>query len=489
MISCFPTPYPDELFYSTLARYYKNSGYMAYTFVAEDLYVRNTIKPSIEFINELSSEALEVITKITPLNRIIEKHTMFPYYARFLPKERRNNAYMALMNMDEAYHNYICMSKNKKGEVRYLRYCSVCALTDREKYGEAYWHRSHQMIGVDICPIHHCDLKNSQIIISSKSSPSLINAEESIPKSETISEYKDEVLCSIAEYVYNVFQSNFDYDSDVDIGSFLHSKMENTKYVSLRGEQRNMSILHSDFCNYYKSLTDNNFNQQWQLQKIFTNDRFNTYEICLVAMFLNVLVSELINMKLPKKRQQEIFDEKINAMHKQGLNYSEISKQLNASYDVVKSIGEGRYGMYHCCSQSPKKSGTNKLDWNKIDNETLPQVREVLKQLCYNNIDRPQKISIRKIENILSIPKNRLLKCPKCKTEIEKYIETQEEYWAREVVWAVNKILKEDRPLNMKRIRELTNIRKKNLLDCVQYIDKYDNSGIKDKMKVLLDIT
>lgn len=486
MISCFPTLYPDELFYSTLARYYKNSGYMAYTFVAEDLYARKTVKPSIEFINEFSIEAFNVIAKIAPLKTIIEKHTMFPYYARFLPKERRNNAYKALLEMNEAYHNYICVPKNKKGKEKYLRYCPVCALVDREKYGETYWHRSHQMMGVDICPSHHCNLKNSGIIISSKSSPSLISANESIPKSEIISKNKNKFLCSIAEYVHNVFQSDFDYDSDIDVGSFLHSKMENTKYVSLRGEQRNMSLLCLDFCDYYKSFVDNTFVQQWQLQKIFTNNRFNTYEICLVAMFLNVSVSELVNMKLPRKRQQEVFDEKINTMHKQGLNYSEISKQLNASYNVVKSIGEGRYGMYHYHSSNPAKGGAKKFDWNKIDNETLPQIRELLKQLYYNDIDRPQKISIRKIENVLNIPKNRLLKCPKCKAEIEKYIESQEEYWAREIVWAVNKILKEEKTLNWKRIRELTNIRKKNFLDSIPHIVKCGDNKIIESVKKVI---
>ena len=35
----------------------------------------------------------------------------------------------------------------------------------------------------------------------------------------------------------------------------------------------------------------------------------------------------------------------------------EIAKRLNASYDVVKSIGEGRYGIYHTQSGNPRKCG------------------------------------------------------------------------------------------------------------------------------------
>ena len=44
MISYFPTAYPDELLYSQLARYYAKSGYMAYTYAAEELYVSKIVR-------------------------------------------------------------------------------------------------------------------------------------------------------------------------------------------------------------------------------------------------------------------------------------------------------------------------------------------------------------------------------------------------------------------------------------------------------------
>lgn len=77
MITYFPNPYSDELFYSMLARYYSNSGYLAYTFAAEELFMRKTTKPSIEFINPLSETAFKIITDIIPFKKIIENHTMF----------------------------------------------------------------------------------------------------------------------------------------------------------------------------------------------------------------------------------------------------------------------------------------------------------------------------------------------------------------------------------------------------------------------------
>ena len=85
MITSFPSLYPDELLYSLFARYYAQSGHIAYAFAAEDLFERRTTKPDIEFIDKLTPEAFDCIMKNMPLETAVMQHTMFPYYSRFLP--------------------------------------------------------------------------------------------------------------------------------------------------------------------------------------------------------------------------------------------------------------------------------------------------------------------------------------------------------------------------------------------------------------------
>src|SRR5260370_39857782 len=46
-----------------------------------------------------------------------------------------------------------------------LRYCALCAKDARVNFGECYWHRLHQLPGVEICPIHKVFLENSEITI------------------------------------------------------------------------------------------------------------------------------------------------------------------------------------------------------------------------------------------------------------------------------------------------------------------------------------
>ena len=180
MIAYFPVPYPDELLYSQLARYYIKSGHIAYIFAAKELFQQSTDKPDIEFINRFSSAALSVIIQDCPIEQIILKHTMFPYYGRFLPKERRKKAFHALVSMEKGYKNHLAIPKSKDGKQRYLRYCPLCAQADRQRYGETYWHRIHQMTGIDICPVHKCFLYAGDMPMNARTSPVLCDADSHI---------------------------------------------------------------------------------------------------------------------------------------------------------------------------------------------------------------------------------------------------------------------------------------------------------------------
>ena len=478
MISYFPSAYQDELLYSQLARFYIKSGYLAYRFAAEDLFINKTTRPDIEFVNAYRPEALELITRNESFERVIQKHTMFGYYGRFIKPERRKQAFQSLVSMGEEYHNLLSIPKRKDRVSRYLRYCPLCVNADRKTFGETYWHRVHQMTGVNICPIHHCNLIDTDLATSSNVSPALIAAEEvvSIPREIVFS--TNSLECRLAEYIAEVFQSDVHVDSEVTTGQFMHSRMENTKYLSQRGRQRNMAVLHTDFLKYYAQLPNNQFLQQWQIQKVFSNDRYNTNEVCMLAMFLGIPANDLVNMKLPTTAQHQLFDEQIRKLHDDGLNYQQIATRLNASYNVVKAIGEGLYGSYHYFSESPRKGGAKRYDWDKIDAERLPIVKATIENLSGYNTQRPVKITIGLIERYMNLPKNGLRHCPECRKEILSHYETQEEYWARELVWAVNEILSSGQALHRTQVKKLTQMRNQNIDACLPYVHIYGSQEI-----------
>ncbi len=483
MIAQFPYFYPDELVYSLLARYYERSGYIRYIFAAEDLFQSKTVRPDIEFVNHYTPAVLQMITKEIPIEQVIEKHTMFPYYARFLPLERRQKGFEALVNMDANIKNLLAIPKRKSLCDRYLRYCPECAKQDREQYGETYWHRIHQMTEVNVCPIHKCFLIDSNVIISGKSSPDLVCAEMSVPERTEVY-FCDNILQNrLSEYVAGVFKMPVDLYGATAIGQFLHSKMENTPYRSIRGEQRNITLFHADFAEYYKKLPDNRFIELWQIQKVLNGYKYNHYEVCMLALFLDISVVDLVNMRLPEQTQEQRFDEQVFRLHEQGLKYPEIARRLNASYNTVKSIGERRYKTYHKQSKAPQKSGTKGYDWRQIDIETLPMVKDAICKLQGEGNRRPKKVTVYAVQKMLGLPDKQLDRLSKCREEIGKYQESQEQYWAREVVWAVKKVLSEGQVLNWKHIRSLTNMRKKDLLACIPYVHGYADGNIAEMIQ------
>lgn len=474
-IAYFPQIYEDELIYSVLARYYVHSGYPAYIFCAEDIFLNRAVRPDIEFINELRPEIKNMLCRDSSMEELIEEHTMFPYYARFLPQERRNKAFGALCSMAGDYNNLLAVPKQKNGEQRHLRYCPLCAEADRSAYGETYWHRSHQMDGVFVCPVHGCRLLGTSALISSKTSPSLITAEQEIKRADSTLKgmdvvYGKEIEKQLAEYIWKVFQTGMDMKNSVAVGQFLHSEMSGTEYLSVRGKQRNIQKFYDDFMAFYKKLPTQGLKELWQIEKVLTGYRFNCFEVCQIALFLNIPTEKLCGMELPDRTQEQIFDDKVKELHKQGLKYPEIAKRLNASYNVVKPIGTDSYGKYTKRKETYQKCSAKSKDWGEADRESLLLVKDAVKQLQGVGGRRPHKVTESTVCRMLGFPKNRLKLMPLCRKEVLKHQEPQEQYWAKEIVWAVGKIQNEGKAPTWKQIRVLTNMRKANILACMPYL-------------------
>ena len=236
-----------------------------------------------------------------------------------------------------------------------------------------------------------------------------------------------------------------------------------------------MTLIHEDFLKYYKDLKNNPLLEKWRLQKVFVNSIYTTYEICMVAMFLNVKENELTNMKLPKISQAQLFDNKAKQMYKDGMSYYEISKKLNTSYESIKLIINNKNSTYHYQTNKKervnRKGGIKRKDWNKIDNDMYQIVKETIYKFRHDTTQKPQKITIGLIERILNLPDKTIINCPKCLKEIENNYESQEEFWTRKIVWAINVLKKNNKEINYTNIRKLTNIRKNDFLHCTKHLN------------------
>jgi hypothetical protein len=155
MIGTFPEGYPDELFFSRCARYHERMGYRDMSATARDLFGRQAVSVSVDLPSNLDA----FLGKLPPghglsSDHLIDSNTLLPFYAPFVTSER-----VRKVRHDMAYRSGgtahlrlgILTMKNRPSN---FWYCPGCVEDDRERFGETYWHRVHQLPGIQMCPIH-----------------------------------------------------------------------------------------------------------------------------------------------------------------------------------------------------------------------------------------------------------------------------------------------------------------------------------------------
>ena len=165
MLTRFPSAYPDESLYSLLARHMRQSESLNTHQVVKALYGNSKKRADHFYVSDnvplfegfehmnLSSEAF------------IFKYTLYPYYAAFLPKCLGQYIVQKMISSNEHdLHKIIEFDRN----INYLKHCPDCMEEDRRLYDETYWHRTHQLPGVFICPQHQTPLVTLKHLHSNK---------------------------------------------------------------------------------------------------------------------------------------------------------------------------------------------------------------------------------------------------------------------------------------------------------------------------------
>ena len=467
MIAFFPEIYPDELLYSQIARYHAHSGYSNLVFTMTDIYKNaNLTFPSVEFVNQYTPDAMQWITKNKSWEMITEQHTMYPAYIRFLPIQRKIEAVNGVIHCDGNWKKLMCLPI--LNEKRFLRYCPECALEDRKTYGETYWHREHQISRIRICSRHHCFLESSDIPISSKTSPGLFDAENTVPiKSDSRICNSDKEI-AFTQYIIETMRESVDLQNDFPVGKFLHSHLSND-YINMSGLVRNITKLYQDYTDFYKQ--DMPIMTQSYLQKIFNGYAYDPYFILQIAYFLGIPVQEITHSPndMPSNDLHEI--------------YQQLSAKHHIDYAIIEDIASTVMKFSNQKNRISQKSGPKATLYNELDAKYLPEVKNIVGQMLSHD-GRPEKLSFAKIQKALNLPQKQLNKLPLCKTYIEKHLESQSEFWAREVEWAVSVLTQENRPISRSRIIKMTNMRPNDLECCCPHIK---NLEIKELVQSLLN--
>ena len=452
MIGYFPELYEDELVYSWIARYLVHSGYTSAADAYQDLYFNKNLRPSVELMNNLIDDAKSVMTKYMPMEDLIYNHTLLPEYGRFIDPMKRERL---VSEADFSRGNWInsLMIPAATGE-RYLKYCPLCAKEDRDNHGEAYWHRKHQIIGIKSCTKHKVYLQDSDVLIN-RNLTRLKAAEIVINRMTVITECEDEIIMKLASYMVSVFDSS-KYSHD-HIGKYLNRHIP-SKYIHDNGNRKAYE-LYEDYTAFYRSLAAEELMSINTMSRILRGHSGTFGNICQLGLFFGVDPSDLLN------KGDEALNDDI---------FIRVSQLTGEPLSRVYLIGEAVINELKKDSVIFIKEKRHEANIDKEDIALLPSVKSMVMKIYGEGDDRPRKISLNAICKPLNVDMHKMKKMERCMSVINQYYESQEEYWAREIVWAIKKIEKNGEPLNERHIRNMTNLRHDNIVDSLDALERFD---------------
>jgi hypothetical protein len=352
MMHYFPKPYPDELLYSIIARYCIQSGNTNVIYSSEDIFGRDNrcfaISPELPGNIDLLVSNIPNSTELTS-NYFICNSTLFPYIASFLPEEGAREVYniMKAGQTSVIYNKAGLVSGSIKSN-RMFRFCPKCIDEDIKAYGEAYWHRSHQVTGVFICPIHKEPTYDSDIPYRGNYRMNYIAASKDVCKVELDINYKTEVaekLFWIAEDIYEILNRPFEYQSlakkkflymehliekkIANMISMVHQKRLRKELIDFWGtevlEMLQSPIEESRECNWLNILT-------WEKKNISLPIRH-----ILLMRFLGIKIDDF-SVAIPDNiTHKEIWDEKLVELANKKTSITKMAIMLDSTKKTVRN--------------------------------------------------------------------------------------------------------------------------------------------------------
>ena len=352
----FPTPYPDEILYSTLARYCIRSGNIKEIHNFEDLFGTRNCIAVMELSTQLDAliENMPVGTKYTA-EYFIYKHTLFPFLAAFIPKERAEKIIGTMRNGEGAVsYMRIGLISNSINLNKYFRFCPECFKEDIERFGEPYWHRSHQVTGVFVCLKHKIPLYNSTELIRAGNRQRFISASCKnciVEKEISYSNYLMKKMLWMAGDVEILLNNQFGFKKTEWFRNQFRVKLIEKGYARMNNyiHQKKLKQDFVDFYGHeYLALVQSPVSVNsggWLPDMVRNNDR-TTYSIryLLLARFLGIPVADLFNTKLGSNDEdennidayQELWDQRLIELTQSGLSIREISDILKSSAKTIR---------------------------------------------------------------------------------------------------------------------------------------------------------
>jgi hypothetical protein len=396
MIAALEKFYEHETLYSLLARTHARTGISGAEFGREVL-LKSSAYFDLNYFDSYRPEFVDLLKTQIPLSEIVLEHTLFKHYARFLPLEKRKEAYEKALSLSTGMRRYLPVPLLKQVGFP-IRYCPKCMYRGRETNGEGHIKCIHQIRELKVCVVcSDIGLLDSPII-DYKLRPTVLKTIE-VTEPKDIPEViyaKDDINRIVATYVYEIYKQPFDLNNPVAISDFLRSKMAYSQYMSARGEHVDLTMLFADINSYYKGMGLESFTlTKRKLGYILNDESFNPYELALLGLYLGISPEEMSNPCLPEKSQTEVFDSKVKELRNKGFNILEIARQMKVHHQIISNVLKGTYDI----EKSKKaKHRPSKWRWETIDQECSNEAAAIIKKLRKKGIPITKRVIAKELK-------------------------------------------------------------------------------------------
>ncbi|OOM09404.1 TnsD family Tn7-like transposition protein [Clostridium saccharobutylicum] len=461
MVTFFPMPYQDETLYSMIARYHIWSGNLNSKATLKDLFNTTSVTAGRELPANIKLLINNLSCKCTlTVDEIIKKHTLYKYYTAFLPNERATYIYDLMSEGNGSLiFTALGMCNNNMKIDSSLKYCNQCVESDRNNFGEAFFHIEHQVPGVLMCQKHSAELyicnKSTQI----KNRQEYLNLEFSISEKDTIvAPLNRKIIEHQKEFIRNI-------DSIIN-SSFRFKEMNffrehYLKELIDKGMAENRMKIYQqdllrDFKNYYGEDylmllgcdfdVDNKYNWVTAITRKHRKS-FHPIQHLLMIEYLNIDIEDLFNsdyMEVRKKTYKNKTDEEKTSQREKWLKLRNEYPNENTTFirelDKATYIWLNKYDKKWLSENSPVKKTyghSKKIDWEKRDEEILQEVKDVIEAI-YNSSEKPERVTVgavgRKIGKAYLLQKY-LDKMPKTKEYLQEKVEAVKVFQNRRIKW------------------------------------------------------
>ena len=389
-IQFFIEPYPDELLYSIIARWHMRSGNGSASATRRQLFGSKSILSSSFYSNNNIYKIASKLPKdIIDVKQIILDSTLFKFHYRFYDKTEKEIFLEKFIAGNSSNHGAKMKGKAKKQKEYTIKFCPLCKKMELKTYGESYWHTSHQIPGITICPVHKVRLV--EYILKDKNSldysfmfPEQINECNINDKIDTFEN-------TYNQYLYECFSLPWEMSPTIGYNNLI-TELINNGYGKIQNGFRidypllknkiNTMILQSDFGRAL-NLTIN----PALVSKIKTF-KFKAPEnyICLM-MLVNLTFADLFGNKLENKFEKNIKELELKGGYP---TRAEVAKELGIKPQEVNRLAN-YYGVKQFWKQRAKEKKEIEPKYTIKTKVTKEEKEEIIQYMKNHKISNQSK--------------------------------------------------------------------------------------------------